>query len=67
MFKGRVRDQRGLLAWLGVAKATAQRLALAGGGERTDLVAVTVGADGANDVESGGIDRVHTQSVRLVG
>jgi hypothetical protein len=47
MFERRVGNQRDLLAGLGVAKAATQRLALAGGGERTELVAVTVRAGGA--------------------
>ena len=42
MFERRVGDQCDLLAWLGVAKAATQRFALAGGGERTELVAVTI-------------------------
>jgi hypothetical protein len=67
MFEWRVGNQRDPLAWLGVAKATTQRLALAGGGERTELVAVTVCAGGVDDVEAGGIDRVHQQTVRVMG
>jgi len=67
MFEWCVGNQGDLLAWRGVAKATTQRFALAGGGERTELVAVGVFAGGADDVEPGGIDRVHEQSVRVVG
>jgi hypothetical protein len=67
MVERRVGNQRDLLAWLGVAKATPQRLALAGGGERMELVAVTVFAGAADDVEAGGLDRVHEQSVRVLG
>jgi hypothetical protein len=42
MFKRPVGNQRDLFAWLGVAKAAPQRLALASGGERTELIAVTM-------------------------
>jgi hypothetical protein len=67
VFERRVGDQRDLLAWFGVAKATAQRLALAAGGERTELVAVAVCRGGADSVEPDGVDRVHEQSVCVVG
>jgi hypothetical protein len=54
MFERRIGNQRDLLAWLGVAKATTQRLALAGGGERTHLVAVAVRTGRADDVKADG-------------
>ena len=67
MFERRVGDQRDLFAWLGVAKSTTERLAFAGGGERTKLVAVTVYAGATDAVEAPRIDRVHEQAVRVVG
>jgi hypothetical protein len=66
MFERRIRDQGDLLARLGVAKATAQRLALTGGGERKKLVAVTVHAGRADVVEPDWIDRVDLQARRVV-
>jgi len=65
MFERRVGDQRDPLTWLGVAKATTQRLALAD--ERTESVAVTICAAGAKDLEASGIDRVHEQAVLVMG
>jgi hypothetical protein len=59
MFEGRVGDQGDLLAWLGVAKATPQRLPLTGRGKWTELVALSVCAGGADGVEAGRSDRVH--------
>jgi len=44
-----------------VAQATAQRFALAGGGEWVEPVAVTVRAAAANLVETSGLDGLHEQ------
>jgi hypothetical protein len=56
-----VGGQRDLLTRLRVAQATAQRFALAGGGEWVEPVAVTVRAAAANLVEASGIDGLHEQ------
>jgi len=58
---GAVGDERDLLTRLRVAQATAQRFALAGGGEWMEPVAVTVRAAAANLVEASGIDGLHEQ------